>query len=394
MTKFFIEHDFPFDAVKSNYFMKFIEKLRPAYKLPDPATMSTKILEDIHQEAVSKAVSGSLKEAGFLFASNPLGSITIFLKPFYEKSFRFAEIESAVFATMNDFKTFLRSLSESALQKFNYDVLTVTADCVEFELSDDLQQMMLRTHNQAVDKLLERSQDVSLLSEVLAVLNIFEIDVPFCFEAWNFQLMACEFYLKEHLSMIEKLLVNKKVDSDIREKLYSSNFKNRIENVKGNIEIASKLTGKYDFLSDIISDWLHIYQSTALIAENDDLYSSVFNKIGLLAYSFDPKFKGQDLSPSQKTTCSFLVLKKLSDPSEFKLFCDYRENKGIFATSDLDSLPTELYWKVVAPACPKLSKLALMYSSFAPFIDQKEENSKVSLGSDIEEKIAFIKSFL
>lgn len=55
LTKFFIENDIPFKAVKSSYLAKFIEKLRPEYKLPNPNVMKTSILGKIHEEAMSKA---------------------------------------------------------------------------------------------------------------------------------------------------------------------------------------------------------------------------------------------------------------------------------------------------------------------------------------------------
>lgn len=55
LTKFFIENDIPFKAVKSSYLTKFVQKLRPDYKLPDPIAMKTSILEQVHDEAVSKA---------------------------------------------------------------------------------------------------------------------------------------------------------------------------------------------------------------------------------------------------------------------------------------------------------------------------------------------------
>lgn len=55
LTKFFIENDIPFKAVKSRYLAKFIEKLRPEYKLPNPNAMKTSILGKIHDEAMCKA---------------------------------------------------------------------------------------------------------------------------------------------------------------------------------------------------------------------------------------------------------------------------------------------------------------------------------------------------
>ncbi len=39
-----------------------MEKVRPAYKLPDPLTMSSSIFSDIHEEAILKPKSQSLKE--------------------------------------------------------------------------------------------------------------------------------------------------------------------------------------------------------------------------------------------------------------------------------------------------------------------------------------------
>lgn len=55
LAKFFIENDIPFKAVKSSYLAKFVEKLRPGYKLPDPIAMKTSILEQIHEEAAVRA---------------------------------------------------------------------------------------------------------------------------------------------------------------------------------------------------------------------------------------------------------------------------------------------------------------------------------------------------
>lgn len=394
LTKFFIAHDIPFEAVSSIHLVKFMEKVRPAYKLPDPITMKTSILEEIHEEAIRKAKSETVTNAGFLFHKRTNNTIAVFLRPFFGTAFKFAEIDPSCLESLAEFKINLQKLSEMAREKFNYTIANITEDCIDIDLDDELQSKTLKTHSQAVATLLERSQNENLLNEVLSILDRFELYPPFYVETCKTELKAYEMYLENHLSLIGKTLGNCAESGTIRDKLYSSEFKNKIVKAFSDIQNAIKLTEKFEFVSDIIDVWLDVFQSTALIAENDELYESVFNTTGILCYLFDPKYKGEKLTGSQKMSCSFKILKKLADPDEFKIFCDYRDNKGIFASSDLDLLSSDLYWRAVEPACPKLAEIALFYSSFSSVCELTTYQDSACQSTEDDEKIAFIKSFL
>ena len=152
-------------------------------------------------------------------------------------------------------------------------------------------------------------------------------------------------------------------------------------------------------MSEAVSNWLNLYNSSATIIEGEDLYKRIFTKCSLAAHVFNPKYKDEGFSASQKTSIRFFIAKCLKDQEEFSKFDEYFDGIGPFAEEELKNFEVQTYWMMLKGHCLKLSQLAIKFSSLPAFscdFKQADSESRTNLISDqhLLRKLNFIKSNL
>lgn len=399
-AKFLIKFDVPFEVVNSTQLKDFMTKIRPAFKLEDEKTFATKICEDLFRDAMNKTKSKTLEDITLILHFNSAkGRLTASIKPFSKKAIFLEEI--GVEGDSIDeflFKDIYNKLEEEAQIKFNGKVVSIVENFITFNVKGFcLENFIVKSQDAIAEKLIIEVSRPDLLKKIEEIFSAFDIVVEKSDQIWKTELTYYKFF-QENLKELKKQAAttdDQQIEM-IRQELYNRDLQ---ESVRSVYEILKQLndisSGIHHLLSNAIEIWLEIFNTTAMIHEGTALYEDIFTKPSLAAYVFNPKFREHLMSPNQKACIRFFIAKLLKDPEEYKKFDEYLDKAGVFSDDDLNQADAGHFWLLFKGYCPKVSKLALVFSSFPSSINVCVETPTVkAIDEELSRKLAFIKNSL
>lgn len=398
-AKFLIKFDVPFEAVNSTQLKDFITKIRPAYKLADEKTFETKICEDLYRDAMSKTKSKTLEDITLILHFNSAkGRLTALSKPSSKKAVFLEEI-GVEEDTIDEFlfRDVYNKLEESAQIKFNGKVVSVVENFITFNVQDFcLDKFIVKSQDVIAEKVIIEVSRPDVLKKIEEILSAFDIVVEKSDQVWKTELTFYK-YFQENLKELKKQAAtadDQQIEM-IRQELYNRDLQ---ETVKSAYEILTQLneiSSGEKYLSNAIEIWLKIFNTTATINEGTALYEDIFTKSSLAAYVFHPKFRERLMSPNQKACTRFFIAKLLKDPEEYKKFDEYLDKAGVFSDEEINEADAGHFWLLLKGYCPKVSKLALVFTSLPSTTNVCIDNPTVkAIDEELTRKLAFIKNTL
>lgn len=116
-------------------------------------------------------------------------------------------------------------------------------------------------------------------------------------------------------------------------------------------------------LSEACEMWIDLKLPANLIKYRDNRNKMILDQVGLISNVLDHRFKGKKLIQSQKAIVDNQMMKELTGTTEYLKFHEYLEGSGIFSQQKFNELESHEYWQSFNFYVPKLSQLALLYTS-------------------------------
>lgn len=128
-------------------------------------------------------------------------------------------------------------------------------------------------------------------------------------------------------------------------------------------------------LGESVEKW-KLFFHEVYVDNNQEFEKEIFSDVALLSNILNPKLKGASLDQNQKLKINFKVMKLLSGTSEYGEYVKFLKGTDKFSEICLNEISPEMFWETFAMSIPKLSKLALMYSSFpaSTYVKEKKDH--------------------
>lgn len=393
MAEFFFGCNVPFAACESEYFKKFINALRPAYKPPNRRKLATKLLDKTNDKIMKRNSEMMVKMDK---------QATLLIDGWQNSSANKHNIVTML-ATADDHKVLLESFDISSSRETTENLVEIAEKSIALAeerygaevyacISDNARNMTsmgrkldgimfttcnAHTANLLAGDILKTAKYSKIMANVMKVQKEFRKTglasrmlsaggtkaVLSCATRWTSQRGAGVSFLK-NLAAMKKVAADCDLEAEqdknatrpaeaVSQLLFKSEFIESVKNLLGILDPVAELTNncqRSDCSSaDAVEKWLDLIQNS-----NDELRgyvrqrtvkSKVFNEITMTANFFHPVYRGLKLNETQRTSVNDFIFESSLDAEGLESCRLYTANEGTFAALARKKITSpKTYW--------------------------------------------------
>ncbi|XP_050306045.1 uncharacterized protein LOC126743119 [Anthonomus grandis grandis] len=395
LAKFFFGCNIPFSVVESDHFKNFLKPLRPAYNPPTRKTLSSTLLDKVHEHVLinnknSLKKSATLLIDGWKNSSNNTNNVVTMLQTLNGES---VFLESYDFSTAKETGEALAEVCNNALETaksaYNCEIYAVVSDnasnMVKMGRLINLWHSTCSSHTGNL--LVKDIVDHDVMKTVTLVLKEFKhttlenmilqrgglkIVVP-VETGWCSHRDSCDSLLK-NLRIMKQVAAEEhtKIKAEVTCYLYNEEF---IESVKATValldpicKIINTCQNKSTSIADSTEEWLKLNnQVKESESYNDKIKRCVksrtnmaLNIYSLAANYLHPNYRGNLLSKEQKQMVQDFLINSLDSEESLDGLNAFIRNEGIFDTlkKKAQNISVSTFWGLVETKYEALSTLA------------------------------------
>lgn len=394
LSNFFFGCNIPLQVVESDHFKKFVESLRPSYKLPGRKLLSTTLLDRSYQKCKDTASAFISDESVLLIdgwkntSSNAKTVVSMIHNAKGGQAFVDAWDLTGESETGDKLAEIVNKSAEIAMRMYNTTIYAVVSDnaaaMLKMGRSIDIWHSNCSSHT--ANLLAKDVLDTELTRKVHMVLKEFKladferalvdsggsriktpVDTRWCTYRDSYECLI------KNVNKMRMLIVSdgifKKIKPAVKNLLFDDDF---IEEVKDNIklfdpicEIINIAQKSETSIAEIVNYWIKVKLPPTFSKFDEKLDARkkmALNVYALCAYYLHPKYHSEAnnlLSTSQKIKIQSFLIENLPEEGINGL-SDFQENSGIFATLYLKNVQDPItFWNMAKLNYKSLAVLAL-----------------------------------